>query len=101
MDRYERMEKLFELGIPERMHQGILDYLDHGFMPGHFLTAVICNDLAKACAKADDENQRKLPDYVKFFWNYAPSNCWGSKETMLNWMEIKQHKEVADGLVRD
>ena len=72
--------------IPERMRGGITRYIEHGIPPGDFLTAVICNDLREACARADDENRYLLWDYVRFFYNYTPTGCWGSPEKMKVWI---------------
>ena len=36
--------------IPDRMMDGIRRYIEQGIHPGHFLTAVIMNDLAEAVA---------------------------------------------------
>ena len=71
--------------IPERMMGGIRRYIDHGIEPGHFLTAVICNDLREAVGRADEENVQLLREYVLFFYNEAPSPCWGSPEKMRAW----------------
>jgi len=75
--------------IPERMRGGIMRYIDHGIEPGHFLTAVICNDLYEAAGRADGENRRLLFEYTYFFYNYAPSGCYGSKEKFLKWVSHK------------
>lgn len=72
--------------IPERMMPSIRRYIDHGVKPCDFLTAVICNDLKEAVGRADDENIGALPAYVRYFYNDAPSNCWGSPETMREWL---------------
>lgn len=58
--------------------------------PGDFLTAVICNDLKEAVARADDENQNNLPAYVGYFYNEAPSACWGSRAAFKNWLIRKE-----------
>jgi hypothetical protein len=79
--------------IPDYMMDGIQLYLEHGIHPGHFLRAVITNDLAEACGRADDENIENLPAYVAYFWNEAPSACWGSVEKMKKW--CKDHEKVA------
>jgi hypothetical protein len=72
--------------IPEHMMEAIRRYIDHGIEPGGFLTAVICNDLKEAVGRADAQNVRLLVDYVRFFYNDAPSPCWGSPETMRAWL---------------
>lgn len=78
--------------IPDSMMDGIRLYVDHGIHPGHFLCAVICNDLAEAVGRADDENIENLPAYVAYFWNEVPSTCWGSVEKMKDW--IASHGKV-------
>lgn len=78
------------MSIPERMMAGIRRYIDHGIEPGHFLTAVICNDLREAVARADSENVLLLREYVLFFYNDAPSQCWGSAEKMQAWMQASE-----------
>ena len=73
--------------LPERMHGGIRRYIESGISPGHFLTAVICNDLREACGRADDENRRLLFEYVSFFYSHAPRNCWGGPEKYNAWVQ--------------
>ena len=81
--------------IPEYMMEGIRRYIDHGQRPGRFLTAVICNDLREACAMADDVNIRNLPAYVAYFYNEAPSPCWGSREKMDEWIKIHYMRRIS------
>ena len=76
--------------IPDRMQDAITRYVENGINPGSFLTAVICNDLQAACAKADNENIHIIPAYVAYFYNEAPSDCCGSFEKMKSWRESKR-----------
>ena len=78
--------------IPDRMMPGIKRYIEEGIAPGNFLTAVIQNDLSEACGQADDENIQNLPAYAAYFYNEAPSVCWGSKERMKFWMNQRQRE---------
>jgi len=78
-----------EYYIPERMIEPIKLYIEKGFHPGHFLSGIITNDLAAAVAAADSENMKNIPAFVSFFWNEAPSMCWGSNEIMSDWMRSK------------
>jgi hypothetical protein len=87
MNQYQK-EKLRLLGIPARMHGGIVRYVEDGIQPGHFLTAVINNDLREACGRADDENVQLLANYVRWFYNYAPSGCWGSSDSATRWARV-------------
>lgn len=74
--------------IPPHMLADMQQYVEHGTPVGGFLSAVISNDLKEACAMADNDNQRILWEYVHWFWNYAPSNCWGSQELYEHWIEV-------------
>ena len=72
--------------IPNHMIGAVRRYIMHGIPPGSFLTAVICNDLREAVARADDDNAAALAGWVRFFYNYAPSGCWGTRERFEAWM---------------
>ena len=87
----ERIQELFRIyGIPQYMANGVYNYLNLGLPPGHFLSAVICNDLREAVERADSSNELRLAAWVKFFYNYCPSNSWGSKEIMIKWMNERR-----------
>ena len=73
--------------IPDYMQGGVRRWIEDGIAPGHFLTAVLCNDLKEACGRADDENRVRLHDYVSFFYSYAPTGCWGSPDRFNDWMK--------------
>lgn len=67
---------------------GIIErYVEERLHPGDFLTAVICNDLAGAIGRADEENIKNLPAYVSYFRWEAPGKCWGSKQKMEAWLK--------------
>ncbi len=74
--------------LPERMHGGILRYLNDGILPGTFLRAVLANDLVGACGHADDENRHLLFHYANMLYNAFPSRgtgCWGSEQALADW----------------
>ena len=85
----KRIEDGFEeySKIPERMKPGIRRYILDGVIPGHFLSAIVCNDLFDAFGRADDENVKIIEDYIRFFYNYPPSGCYGSEERVRAWMK--------------
>jgi len=60
---------------------------DLGIEPGSFLLAVLSNNLTEAFGRADYINQQSMKDYCSFLYNYAPRGCWGSKETVNEWIE--------------
>lgn len=79
--------------IPVPMLESLQWYVTDGRRPGHFLTAVLSNDLKNACARADDVNIALLPVYVAYLYNDAPANCWGSYAMVDAW--IAEHAEAA------
>lgn len=73
--------------IPDRMMPSIRRYIENRVKPGNFLSEVICNNLKEAVGRADEENMANLPAYVAYFYNEAPSPCWGSKEKFEEWLK--------------
>lgn len=75
--------------LPKRLRSGAKRYIEQGIKPGGFLTAVIQNNLKEAVGKADDEMIRVIPSIVGWFYNEAPYDCWGSKNDMRKWIQLK------------
>lgn len=94
--------KFNEYFIPKRMMPGIYNYIMHGQLPGAFLCAVIRGDLFEAVGRADEENVKNLLAYCAYFYNEAPSGCYGSNYKMQAWVAkkeekwSKQNKEIPD-----
>jgi hypothetical protein len=80
--------------ISPHMLEAVNRYVRDGDMPGDFLTAVICNDLREAIARADDHNQVNLPAYIAYLHNEAPGQCWGSREKMNAWIKARQNSTI-------
>ena len=78
--------------IREDMMGGITRYIETGIPPGGFLSGIISNDLREAVSNADDENLHNIPAFVAYFYNEAPSACWGSPEQMQDWMKAKREE---------
>lgn len=76
--------------IPKGTLEAIQYYIDHGLEPGHFVSAVLKNDLREAVGRADAYNIQVIPHIVSWLYNEAPSNCWGSEEAFIAWMEHKR-----------
>ena len=72
--------------IPDHMHEAITAYVETGRPVGHFLAAVLSNDLFEAATRADDKNLEALVGWVRFLYNYAPSACWGSPAAVESWL---------------
>lgn len=74
--------------LPEHLHQPIVRYILHRLRPGHFLSAVLANDLMGAVGRAGDGEADQLGRLVQFFYNCeaVPGNCWGSPEAVRQWL---------------
>ena len=84
---YINYDKLKEAGVPDAMIGGVKRYIERGTRPGHFLSAVIVNDLYEAVGRADESNSKALSAWVKFFYNDAPGSCWGSENALNHWVQ--------------
>lgn len=79
-------DKAEECGIPEHMREGIVEYIMTGRPVGHFLTAIIENDLFCAAAHADVDNRWLLANYAQFFYAHAPVACYGEAHKRDLWI---------------
>lgn len=79
-------EKLVESQVPEHLHDGLVEYIVIRRPTGHFLKAVLSNDLREACGRADFESRTALYEIVFFLHNYATSTCWGSPAAVEAWL---------------
>jgi hypothetical protein len=73
-------------GIPEPVYRALRSYLADRQPVGHFVTAVLHNNLHEALAKADVVNLESLPIIVQFVYWSLPGNAWGSPERVSNWL---------------
>ncbi|NDC55374.1 MAG: hypothetical protein EBZ69_00825 [Alphaproteobacteria bacterium] len=76
--------------IPERMQEALKRYVLESVKPGDFLSAVLSNDLRNAVGRADRDNVTLLPLYIRWLYNVAPGNCWGSPENFETWLARPQ-----------
>ena len=74
-------------------------YVKEGIPPGGFLTAVLCNDLKEAIARADNRNIKILDEIVKFCYWEIPATCWGSEEKVKYWITKKKEAKQKDGTI--
>ena len=73
--------------IPKNILDGIHNYVGKQRKPGHFLQAVIKNDLYEAVLRADEETIKYLRLIVRYFSHETPAPCWGSEEKMKRWLD--------------
>jgi hypothetical protein len=81
--------------LPAEVCDSLKRYIELRIRPGHFLSAVLCNDLTQAVARADPTNLSQLPDYVKWLYNHAPGNSWGSRDRFEAWLRGDQSSALA------
>lgn len=87
MDRAQIAVLMVSYGIPEHCRDGLAGYLTGDYKHvGHFLTALLSNDLKETFARADDENQLAIQNYIGFLYSKAPSVAWGSPERVRGWL---------------
>lgn len=86
-DRYAR--------IPGWTLETIDAWVENARPTGHFVTAVLENNLAEAFARADQWNRAAMHDIVKYVWNECPSGCWGSPAIVQNWAKLKREERGA------
>lgn len=80
------LQRLDVAEVPEHLHGGLIRYLTSGIPPGHFLTAVLENNLAESFSRADENSRAGLFNLVRFLYNDVPSTAWGSRAKVDAWM---------------
>lgn len=73
--------------VPMHLHCAIIGYIEQGQPVGHFLTALLGNQLVETIKRADGVNILQLREIVDWFIGYAPAPCWGSPEKVALWLE--------------
>jgi len=73
--------------MPSDMRDALVRYASTGGPLGHFLTAVVENNLVEAISRADDANGAALGAIVSYCYNELPGGCWGSPEKVKAWRE--------------
>ncbi len=81
--------------LPEHDRESMRLYVEHGILPGGFLTACLENNLSEAMVRADKINRECLLDIVSFLYNEIPSPAWGSPEKVRQWSMDHQAKRLA------
>lgn len=74
--------------IDEATRNAIYWYVIAGRVPGHFVRALMSNDLLRTVARADPDNLRLLPRIVRLIASATPLECWGSSQAVDRWIEM-------------
>jgi hypothetical protein len=72
--------------IPDHTREVFERYFRHGYEPGSFGRAVLCNDLHMAIMRADRDNRALLYQIVYWLQENAPRGSWGSPELVQGWL---------------
>lgn len=83
------MKNFYEFGyldIPEHTQDALENYFLRGWRPGGFVTAVLANDLMRACVSCDPANRQSLVDIAKWVQHRAPTGSWGNYDTVDAWL---------------
>ena len=83
MINYEK----YENSIPEWTLHSLKSYIESSIPTGGFLKSVLENNLMESFNRADDENKEAISSIVKFLFNEAPANCFGSSERVEEWLD--------------
>jgi len=87
--------------VPADTKKTIDNYVEHGYRPGHFVHAVLANDLMGAFGAADSNNTKYMRNIVSYVYNDIPSNCHGSYEIVEKWLQMhadEREKKVNDNV---
>lgn len=83
--------------IPKRTLEALNRYIKDHIKPGHFLTAVLSNNLTETHRSGDSDNIGALGELLSHLRWEIPDNCWGSPEKVQNWLgkreEVKHEPE--------
>jgi len=73
---------------PIHTERAILRYMSHG-VAGHFVEAVMANDLRTAVFRADPKNLANLGAVVQLVHETLPARAWGSPEAVEVWQAAR------------
>ena len=84
--------------IPPLVLRAIINYVEKGYRPGSFLSAVLEDRLCDAVMLADENSLAAIKQILWVLHNEAPSRCWGSPEKVIAWLDLDEdaRKEVVD-----
>lgn len=81
-------------GVTNLMAETLQNYWNHGYEPGGFTTAVLCNDLFGAAARADHWNRHNMAAIAEYIVNNAPYGSYGNAELVKDWLKKGHYFEA-------
>jgi len=87
--------------VPGHLQGSLQRYVEYGIHPGDFLLAVLCNDLFGALNRADYKSIAGLQGLCTWIYNHVPSQCYGSRDKVVDWMLACRRKARESTLAED
>jgi len=81
-------------GIPPLIFKALRTHVVDHRPVGHFVTAVLENDLKLAVLRADEFSLAGLKRIVLFCYNDIPSPAWGSPQKVAKWLEQAPTQDI-------
>lgn len=78
--------------VPITTLLALVRYCELGSPCGHFVTAVLENNLVEAFCRADEHNTVAMRDIAAILYNHLPWTCWGSAEKVESWKTLKANQ---------
>lgn len=86
-DKFDNWTELPGGLMPKAWYLELRNYIIFGLKPGSFHLACFENNLLLAAHKTDAHNQWEwIVAFMFFLERAAPTECWGSKENVEEWM---------------
>jgi hypothetical protein len=84
------LDRLAKYNVPVHLREGLVRYLVHRIPPGHFLRAVLENDLAGAVSRGDEPSLAGLLRLVRFLHNEVTFMAHGSALIVREWLGARE-----------
>ena len=75
--------------VPVPHRRSLTEYLNHGRALDSFLMCVLDNNLTGAIREASTASSLHIVSIVRWLWQYAPTDAWGSENARRGWMDAR------------
>jgi len=72
---------------PERYRNTLKFYFENHLPPGSCMQAILSMDLFETVGRADETMMADLRPIVTFLNCTLPSNCWGNRQKVNDWLK--------------
>lgn len=86
--RSKFVESAAQWTVPKEYFEPLFNYLVHGFEPGSFWTAVLCNDFRRAILSSHPGNSiPELKNTVGWIYDRFPRDSYGDYASTQRWIQ--------------